>query len=152
MERKSYADEIREQEVLSNFTSQNVLAYIGDFAEHLFNHEGDGANYDTWDNWHNLYRWVCTECGEEADDEIDVCLDCGQALELEHRQVYGYYIVTPYFGRLLKQAGEPVFERYHGWIWGRMTCGQAIRLDGIIREICIKEKLINEEKENDIGI
>lgn len=82
-ERKTYAEETKKQEILSNFTSQNVLAFIGDFAEHLFKYEDDGTNYDTWDNWHNLHRWVCTECGEENDTNADTCRDCGQALELE---------------------------------------------------------------------
>lgn len=137
----TYTEEREKQEILSNFTSQNILAFIGDFAEHLFKFEDDGTNYDTWDNWHNLQRWVCTECGEECDSDADACPDCEQALELESKVVMGYYIVTPYFGRLLKQAGEPVFERYHGWIWGRTTCGQAIWLDGIIEEIVQKEGL-----------
>ena len=134
--------EIEKMNIRSKLVEDNVLAFIGDFAEHLFSYDGeDGEKYATWDEWENLSIPVCTECGEEADADAEVCPDCGQALELEHRRIYGYYIVTPYFGRLLKQAGEPILERYHGWIWGRMTCGQAIWLDDIIDEICKKEGL-----------
>lgn len=65
------------------------------------------------------YEWVC--------NEFD--------LEPEYGEIYEHWIVTTYLARLLQQHGH-IVEDYLGLtVWGRPTTGQAISMDGVIREI-----------------
>lgn len=66
----------------------------------------------------------------EDDDEMPEILEC--------------WIVTPFYGELLYEHGEPVIKRQLGYIWGRQTSGQAIWLDSVSWDIY-------EEREAMIG-
>lgn len=65
------------------------------------------------------FEWVC--------NEFD--------LEPEYGEIYEHWIVTTHLARLLQQHGH-IVEDYLGLtVWGRPTTGQAISMDGVIREI-----------------
>lgn len=52
------------------------------------------------------------------------------------REVYEYWLVSDWMGRYLTERGHPVVDWMGLTIWGRQTTGQAILLDGVIRNIC----------------
>lgn len=54
------------------------------------------------------------------------------------REVYEYWLVSDWMGRHLKDRGYLVVDWMGLTIWGRQTTGQAILLDGVIRDICGK--------------
>ena len=105
---KKYAyNSIKNQAIKDQFVQREVLACISDMADYLFGYDGD--KYADWEEWENL---------------------------TELQEIYEYWIVTPWLGEKLRDKGEPVLERWGGWIWGRTCTGQAILLDGVISEIC----------------
>lgn len=167
---------IKNQRIKDKFVEREVKACISDMAEYLFNWDGGGLA--SWGEWENLNPVKCPVCGRlnsilhnetpsEADDiPADVDPDeyaagnpyqceCGARFEdepeTESAEIYEYYIVTPWFGEKLRDIGQPVFERWGGWIWGRTCTGQSIALDWEISQICesmgILEGQRNEWKE-----
>lgn len=54
------------------------------------------------------------------------------------REVFEYWAVSDWLGRKLKERGEIVVELYGASVWGRCTTGQAILLDGVIRNIALE--------------
>lgn len=54
---------------------------------------------------------------------------------LESAEVYEYWAVSDWLGSKLAEAGEVVFETCGLTIWGRMTTGQAIAMDGVMKRI-----------------
>lgn len=69
---------------------------------------------------------------QEAYDEAESQLD-------EYKEILEYWVVSPYLLASLKERNEAVIESEQ--IWCRCTSGQAIAIDGVIREI-VKEQLI----------
>jgi DNA-directed RNA polymerase subunit RPC12/RpoP len=144
---------------IKNFVQREVITNISDMAEHLFSWEGD--KYANWDEWENLYITRCPECGEvvtepeweevEAEDapngEGYKCPHCStlhnEKPEAEIQEIYEYWIVSPWLGKRLRDKGEPVLERWGGWIWGRTGTGQVIALDSVISEICYETRMEN---------
>jgi DNA-directed RNA polymerase subunit RPC12/RpoP len=144
---------------IKNFVQREVITNISDMAEHLFSWEGD--KYANWDEWENLYITRCPECGEvvtepeweevEAEDapngEGYKCPHCStlhnEKPEAEIQEIYEYWIVSPWLGKRLRDKGEPVLERWGGWIWGRTCTGQMIFLDGVISAICYETRMEN---------
>lgn len=51
------------------------------------------------------------------------------------KEIYEYWLVSPYLGEKLRENGEAVLERYGAWVWGRTCTGQTISLDGVMRKI-----------------
>lgn len=149
-------DSSKNQAIKGQFVSREVKACISDLAEHLFSFDNPNY-YGTYDNWENFYATNCPNCGAvnkildnptPADGETEEyaeanpwqCSDCGSRFdeepEAEMQEIYEYYIVTDWLGEKLRDRGEPVFERYLGWIWGRTCTGQGIALDSVISDIC----------------
>lgn len=56
-------------------------------------------------------------------------------LDLDPTEVYEYWIVSSWLYKRLEERGECVGEFAGMSIWGRTCTGQAIYLDGVIREI-----------------
>lgn len=56
-------------------------------------------------------------------------------IEPNRIEVYEHWIVSDFFARKLKGKGEIVEDFMGMTIWGRCTTGQAILLDGVIKEI-----------------
>ena len=136
---------------IKNFVEREVITNISDLAEHLFSWEGDKC-YAAWDEWENLYITRCPECGEtiaepeweEVEGESYKCPHCStlhnEKPEAEIQEIYEYWIVSPWLGKRLRDKGEPVLERWGGWIWGRTGTGQVIALDSVISEICYETR------------
>ena len=56
-----------------------------------------------------------------------------------------FWIVSPWFGRKLKEYGEIVSFDFIGFtIWGRCSSGQAILLDGVISRICEELEMLEK--------
>ncbi|WP_286338550.1 hypothetical protein [Bacteroides acidifaciens] len=51
-------------------------------------------------------------------------------------EVLEWWLVTPWLAVRLKERGEIVIDELGCRWWGRLTSGQAIYMDGVIREIC----------------
>lgn len=149
--------------IKSQFVKCEVCAYISDMAKYLFGY--DVIQYASWDEWENFYVTRCPECGginsilhnETPDDNDNIPADydpykyaaeypyqctCGARFAdepvTEPQEIYEYWIVTPWLGKKLKDKGEPVLERFGGWIWGRTCTGHEIPLDNVISEICFE--------------
>ena len=157
----------KNQTIKDRFVQREIIACISDMAEHLFSYDGD--KYANWDEWENLYVTRCPKCLEPVDEweevnEYDVehidsdeianeymdygvkCPHCGiiyeEEPETEPQEIYEYWIVTPWLGEKLRDKGEPVLERWGGWIWGRTCTGQAILLDSVISSICYDMEIL----------
>lgn len=134
---------------LEKFVDEHVITCITDFANYLFGE----SSYADWDEWENLYVEWCPECGAKNSiiyDDGYICQECEQkfenAPESQPQEIYEYWIVDTFLGRLLQDKGEPIFERMFGWIWGRTTTGQAIYLDGVIYQICNELELLEGQR------
>lgn len=140
---------INNQKIKDALVNREVYACISDMADYLFN--CDDNSYANFDDFENVFVTICPKCGAvnsyhhdvRDDDELTdywYCDHCHHEVEeemdTEPQEIYEYWIVSPWFGEKLRNAGEPVFERMLGWIWGRTCTGQAISLDGVIDEIC----------------
>ena len=144
------ADSSVNQRIKGLLVDREVYACISDMAENLFS--GDEDAYSSWEDWENLSVKKCSECGcmvetwENGDDEQVSCPYCGEVFEeepeAEEQEILEYWIVSPWLGEKLKSHGEPVFERWSGWIWGRCCSGQAIFLDNVISEICCNMEIL----------
>lgn len=52
------------------------------------------------------------------------------------REIYEWWAVDSWFGRKLAERGEHVVDGEHGGsMWGRTCTGQAIKIDGVVRQI-----------------
>lgn len=161
----------KNQAIKGQFVQREVYACISDMAEYLFGYDCD--KYADWDEWRNVYITRCPECGEIVDewgeiDETDVeniesddiankymdygvkCPHCGAIFEeepeAEFREIFEYWIVSPWLGEKLRDKGEPVLERRDGWIWGRTCTGQAILMDGVISKICYEMGILEGQR------
>ena len=68
----------------------------------------------------------------ENDEPLEPCGEC-------FREIFEQWIVSKYLGEDLREKGEVVEEFMGLLVWGRTTTGQAIALDGVIRDI-VKER------------
>ena len=104
----------------------------------------DTAVQATMEDFENLSAPVCSLCCNPAKDEdAEVCKWCGEELEVEYQpqEIYEYWAVASWLAEDLEKAGEPICHDFHGLnVWGRCTTGQAMLLDGVIRELVEKEQ------------
>jgi hypothetical protein len=56
-------------------------------------------------------------------------------VELAYGEIYGYWAVSEWLARQLREQGEPVAKFGLTHVWGRSTTGQSIALDYIIEKI-----------------
>ena len=161
MNYKGNIDSDINQRIKQKLVNREILACVSDMVDHLFDYEG--GKMASWDEWDNMYIPVCPECGEHvpyndnaelSEDEEKLfgdnawkCPHCGHVQEVEPdaepQEIYEYWLVTPWFGEKLRNIGEPVFERWGGWIWGRCCTGQAIMLDYSISEIAYRMEILD---------
>lgn len=145
---KEYSfNSLKNQSIKDKFINREIYTCISDMTDHLFTYDGDG--YASWDEWDNLYMPKCPQCGyycqdsdfKETDDgDGYICPSCGEVLDeipdFEPQEIYEYWLVSNWFGEKLRDLGEPVFERWSAWIWGRGCTGQAISLDNVVGRVC----------------
>ena len=150
----------RDQQIKRKFVEEEVFANISDLADNLFDYDGERyASFYEFENWNNV---ECPYCGEMTDDfeltdytdecgnEVYMCPNCDHLMSNKEYwnakdnepEIYEYYIVSSYLGKLLKDHGEIVLERMMGWIWGRQCTGQSIMLDNVIDEICEEREIL----------
>lgn len=67
-------------------------------------------------------------------------------IDIEYREVYEHWVVSPYLKNQLKHHGETVGELFGLDIWGRCTTGQAILLDGVIVEIAADMEILEGQR------
>lgn len=87
----------------------------------------------------------CGACGHEWNAGRDAgslpeCPECGDylsvACEEYYPEVYEHWLVSDWLAGELRERGEVVFDGLDPMpVWGRQTTGQAILLDGVIRDI-----------------
>lgn len=107
-------------------------------------------------------RWGYLTSNEEFDDEddathaarmsvidtirekvIDLITDDSEYIEIANEcsldpdtwEIYEHWIVDRYFANELRSRGHVVFDFCNLTIWGRPTTGQAISMDGVVRNI-----------------
>ena len=111
------------QEILREFAFREVLANITDMGNELF-FNGCGS-YADFESFHNAFTRHCPHCGESFPEPP----------EEEMAEPLQFWIVTPFLGEKLEEAGECVLPRANGWIWARQCCGQSIYMDWVIGKI-----------------
>lgn len=100
--------------------------------------EEDGASFLEEDGF-----WTWSKVGEEPgsssfDSKEEAARDYCDTTRTEphEREVYEHWIVSSWLADKLEERGEKVDRDFAGLIvWARTTTGQAILLDGVIREI-----------------
>lgn len=125
---------VRNEVIYTQGTLIEMLVRKGDCGDK----EISEAGY-TIDNIENLYIPTCTNCGHSQVDALDespckVC-DHGIFRSDEPQEILEWWIITDYLAGKLKELGEPILDTDNGVYWGRCTSGQAISIDGVIRNI-----------------
>ena len=122
-----------------------------------------GQNWEdaAWDEgWqavedpHCVLGYKFIKKNEENDEEPNETSDVETWPELCEEQniepydveVFEHWAVTNWFAGKLKSHGEIVGELFDFTIWGRCTTGQAISMDGIIREIANEMEILVGQK------
>lgn len=132
-------------DIVSNLVHNEVFACISDMAEYLF--DWDNEKYASYDEWENLYKSCCPECGSIIDtkdyEEMIECQYCSSRLDSDGLdmypiEIYEFWLVSPYLGEKLREYGEAILERWGAWVWGRTCTGQSIALDGVIQKIALE--------------
>ena len=134
------------REVLTCF-SYEIQAVLSAGVEQV----GINKELPDWEDVENLYNRECPYCGNDAEEDKDICPDCekdGHIEEYEEKpqDIFEWWIVTDYFYRKLKELGYPVLEWGNNCYWGRCTTGQAILLDHVISTICDEMEILEGQK------
>ena len=107
----------------------------------------------SWDDVQNLYRPfdgkllspnICGNCGETAvclDSETGECQDCYEE-NRDTQEIYEWWVVSGWLEIMLRKHGEPILSNNYGNWWGRCATGQAVFMDGVIRDIF--DEVMNE--------
>ncbi|MFG0245379.1 MAG: hypothetical protein ACF8MF_04920 [Phycisphaerales bacterium JB052] len=82
---------------------------------------------------HELRRVVVGLIDEGAIDGLDTWREAVR--DLPPREVFEWWLVTPYLLQKLRNIGEPVIDNGYGHWWGRTCTGQNILLDGTLQLI-----------------
>lgn len=108
--------------------------------------ESEDKPYESFDDFFYDRKRVAGEDGilkalrayviERLDNPEDFCNEFDVDYYDYPREVYEYWLVSDWMGRYLTERGHLVVDWMGLTIWGRQTTGQAILLDGVIRDIC----------------
>ena len=107
-----------------------------------------------FDEFPDLYQggpsyglWTCGECNHDwqGEPEVETGATCSKCNSLiteddfepeEYHEIFEHWIVSEWLASRLEEQGESVERDFYGLtIWGRAAYGQAISLDGVIRQI-----------------
>jgi hypothetical protein len=126
----------------------NVLACQSSLVDKLLQDEvfswDDVDNLNERFNARRLIHGTCEDCGvrTEIDGDTELCKTCFKET-WENQEIYEWWVVSEWLREKLRDKGHPILENDYGAWWGRRTTGQAIKMDGSIREIA-KELLESE--------
>ena len=137
------------QDKCGEFVNRHVQQPIGQLIYEL--QEKGHMQEDIWDMFGGpKTKYICGDCDFET-YEYDETQNHSEehqgeekhqdfAEEEESNEVYEYWLVDDYLYHKLKEEGYLVNDDWFGLtIWGRTCTGQAIKVDGIIRQIVRKE-------------
>lgn len=173
---KTIMTESEFQEKCREFVSQNVNCCVSSIVDYVLKKSIENSDAPfTYDDIENLERvnyddirecleknkeigimaWLKNNKDAESQyqfesisDELltDYCSEAGIDIEdfQEPQEIYEWWIVSDWLIEKLKAKGEPVLV--DECIWGRTATGQAILMDGVIREIVKEEYNIETEK------
>lgn len=136
-------------EVAQKIVRDDIYCNVGQLVEFSIKMSYDGHNapvtYEDLENGgpdffsmddEELIEWInenvsTDEDLKELDNDqlIEICQDNFEGVE-----IYEYWAISGWLSDKLKERGEVVIDSYPD-IWGRQTTGQAICLDGVIRNI-----------------
>jgi hypothetical protein len=126
----------------------NVYCRQSSLVEKLLQEEvfswDDVDNLNEQFNARRLINGACNDCGArtEIDGDTELCKTCFKD-SWEVQEIYEWWVVSDWLREKLRDKGNPILENDYGSWWGRRTTGQAIKMDGVIREI-VKELLESE--------
>ena len=133
--------ETERQNCMKQFVEQELFA-----CQTLLVEEAFRCELFLWEDVENLYQQfdgqllspnVCGDCGESAeclDSETGDCKKCFEDNQ-QTQVIYEWWLVSDWFEKKLKDQGEPILNNIYGSWWGRTCTGQAIYMDGVIKNI-----------------
>ncbi|MEM7492315.1 MAG: hypothetical protein AAF296_02975 [Pseudomonadota bacterium] len=65
--------------------------------------------------------------------------------EPEQKEIYEWWLVTPYFADLLDGYCEPIYREYACQWWGRCTTGQSYIMDHVIINLAIDKRVVQNK-------
>lgn len=108
-------------------------------------------------------KFICPVCNSFHGTEIEAreccgymplhrCSDCGKVYNDDQfeelfddcREVFEWWIVTPWLASKLAERGEKVIDGEK--IWGRCTTGQSVEMDNVISTICADIGILNGQE------
>lgn len=137
-------DELQKDEKYSTQILDDIMSALDDWEEPALEHiraakkdeliemlDANNASYDETDDENNLRDALIAD----VSDWQDFCRD--NNIDPYQREIYEYWIVSPWLARKLEERGEPILRDFLGitTIWGRCCTGQAILLDSVICSI-----------------
>lgn len=109
--------------------------YIGDYAK--FYGGSEYAKISEVDRLEKMFGHFEAEGNTEAAESVRAEIEKIENLESEPQEIFEWWIVSDWLKDELLKRGEPILESDEYWLnlWGRTTSGQAISMDGVIRQI-----------------
>ena len=136
---------VRRQEILC----QSKL--VSELLAQIFFHEEDIENYEVQFeilDVHGEFQMVNRQEYKEYMEWLTVAVETNPALEkmLEHSQysegqypqIFEWLAIDEHFANLLREERECILDNDYGLWWGRKCSGQAVCMDGVIHDICVK--------------
>lgn len=144
------------QNIKGDFINREVYACLTREVEFILSTESRESPF-SYDDIENYYISVCPDCGSEIeetendeDETVYKCTSCDyesdEQPDTEAQEIYEWYLVSEYLADLLKDKNEPVIITYNSCYWGRCCSGQAIKLDGVITDICSDIEILDGQK------
>jgi hypothetical protein len=66
--------------------------------------------------------------------------------DTEMKEIFEWWLVSDWFAEQLEEKGQPILDAFDCKWWGRCTTGQAIYMDGVIREIASDMEILPGQK------
>jgi hypothetical protein len=82
-------------------------------------------------------------CAINTLERVLADLECA---EPEQREIFEWWLITPYFARKLSKYGHPVLNNEFGKWWGRTCTGQSLSCDDFIWELAHEAGLFDKEQ------
>ena len=150
--------EIKLQRACDKFVQRDVLLCLSGPVEDWIRNNPDDFCDDAINLQTNPDNWTAKQCAEWLDERaIDIDADdfemnvawgivvdddeCREGLQdlvrdnAERAEVYEWWAVTGFLTADLEAHGCVILDWYGIQVWGRETTGQAISMDGVIRQI-----------------